>query len=65
MLENTPIYWTDKERDVLKKHYYTLSPADLTELLPGRSRSAIYNQVTYLRARGWTFNKGPKGVVNK
>lgn len=57
-------HWTNAEREILKNYYYTLSPEELEAKLPERTRSAIYNQVTYLRARGWTFNKGPKGETN-
>jgi hypothetical protein len=56
-------HWTDDERNVLKKNYYAVTPEELDDLLPGRSRSSIYNQVFYLRTRGWTFNQGPKGVI--
>ena len=50
--------WTDNERNILKRWYYLLSEEELEEKLPGRTRSQIYNQVSYLRKRGWTFNKG-------
>jgi hypothetical protein len=56
-------HWTDKERNLLKEFYYAVTPEELELLLPGRTRSAIYNQVTYLRTRGWTFNAGLKGEI--
>lgn len=47
--------WTDKERNILRDYYYILSPAELSKLLPNRSRQAITSQVHYLRKRGWAF----------
>jgi hypothetical protein len=48
--------WTEKERRILKNYYYLLSPEDMQRKLPGRTRSQMYNQVCYLKKRGWWFN---------
>ena len=47
--------WTSKERRVLKKYYKAISMEELLKMLPNRTEQAIYNQVNYLRNRGWTF----------
>jgi hypothetical protein len=47
--------WTSDERNILKKYYGSLKMPALMEKLPGRSEKSIYNQVYYLRKRGWKF----------
>ena len=46
--------WSDQQVDLLKKFYGDLSIDDLTTML-GKTKSAIYSKVHYLRKRGWTF----------
>ena len=48
--------WSDQQVDLLKKFYGDLSIDDLTTML-GKTKSAIYSKVHYLRKRGWTFDK--------
>ena len=50
--------WTDKEKDILQKKYYFLTPGELGLLLPNRTRRGIVAQVHYLKKRlGWAFKK--------
>jgi len=49
--------WTHEERKLLREHYYTLSRDALVELFPDRTINSITKQVSYLKKRGWTFNK--------
>ena len=46
--------WTKDERLILKQKYNEVPLDDLAEEL-GRTKKSIYNQVVYLRKRGWTF----------
>ena len=48
--------WTTKERQLLKDKYNTIPTEQLSALM-GRSLSSITSQVSYLRKRGWTFNR--------
>ena len=48
--------WTYEERCLLKKHYNRMPVTELASLL-GRTEQALTNQVSYLRKRGWTFNR--------
>jgi len=46
--------WRDSQVDTLKKFYGSI-PIDELVLKIGKSKSAIYSKVHYLRKRGWTF----------
>ena len=55
MMQYKKAPWTYEERVILKKHYKKVPMSELLVLLPGRSESAIYSQVNYLRKRKWSF----------
>jgi len=51
--------WTPQEDDILKKHYENLSLDELTELLPGRTTTAMRDRAgkilgLYRRSRPWS-----------
>jgi len=46
--------WRDSQVDTLKKFYGAIPIDELANML-GKSKSAIYSKVHYLRKRGWTF----------
>jgi biotin operon repressor len=48
------VRWTQEQRLLLKKHYNVLSLEELKILLD-KDEKSIYNQVYYLRKRGWKF----------
>ena len=50
--------WTYEERQYVRDNYGKLSMEELLAALPDRNENSIRKQVSYLRKRGWTFNKG-------
>lgn len=46
--------WTAEQRILLKKHYNIL-PLEELKILLDKDEKSIYNQVYYLRKRGWRF----------
>lgn len=50
--------WTDDERQYVRNNYGFLNMEELLEGLPGRTENSVRKQVSYLRKRGWAFNKG-------
>lgn len=52
----TSTRWTYEERCYLKQYYNVLELSEIAATL-GRSEKSIYNQVYYLRKRGWKFNR--------
>ena len=49
--------WTTDERRILASHYYHLDVEEIARLLPGRTVQSIRNQVSYIRKRGYRFDK--------
>jgi len=49
--------WTTTERKLLALHYFNIPLEELMELIPGRTETAIRNQVSYLRKRSYRFIK--------
>lgn len=56
MDSNSSRRWTYEERCLLKLHYNVMNIDELASLLD-RGVPAIRNQVSYLKKRGWTFNR--------
>jgi hypothetical protein len=48
--------WTYEQRVLLKTHYNIMPMEELEKLLDTDAKS-IYNQVYYLRKRGWKFHR--------
>jgi hypothetical protein len=48
--------WTYEERCTLKKLYNEIPLEELAIIL-NKDKKSIYNQVYYLRKRGWKFNR--------
>ena len=49
-------HWSQRETQYLKDRYNTV-PIEVLAKELGRTPSAIYNRVRYLRKRGWTFER--------
>jgi len=47
--------WSQKERELLRNHYYFKDEEELLEMFPKRSINAIRKQVFYLKKRGICF----------
>ena len=50
--------WTNDERQYVRNNYGFLNMEELLEGLTGRTENSVRKQVSYLRKRGWTFNRG-------
>tara|TARA_Y100001951_G_scaffold94492_1_gene91030 strand:+ start:520 stop:711 length:192 start_codon:yes stop_codon:yes gene_type:complete len=46
--------WSVRQHGLLKRLYGEVTMEELSKKL-GKSKSAIYSKVHYLRQRGWTF----------
>jgi predicted transcriptional regulator len=46
--------WTVRQHGLLKRYYGEVTMEELSKKL-GKSKSAIYSKVHYLRERGWAF----------
>jgi hypothetical protein len=47
--------WSTEERKLLALHYFNASLEEVMQMIPGRTETAIRNQVAYLRKRSYRF----------